>query len=188
MEITNSTYSEKERLEAINLFIAFGGNRARVSEALKIPYSTLRMWEKQEWWRDAYFQIKQQESLVLSAKLHKIVLKSLDELDDRIINGDHYYHQKSGQVLRKPVNARDLQSIVRDSIDRKLKLDKPTTEEQDASNIMDKLAALAKNFEAIAEKASKKAVVEVTDVVYIDSSSEETNKNEGTYNALDEER
>jgi len=68
---------------------------------------------------------------------------------------------------------------VRDSIDRKLKLDKPATEEQDASNIMDKLAALAKNFEAIAEKASKKAAVEVTDVIYIQ---------EGTQDAVDEER
>lgn len=171
--IATAIYSEKTKLDAVNLFIVFGGHRGKVSEALKIPYNTLRHWEKTEWWKDAYAQIKQQEGLVLSAKLHKIVLKSLEQLNERIENGDYYYDAKTGDIKRKPVGARDLHIIITDSIDKKLKLDRPQQQEQDTMNVMDKLAALAANFQKVAEAAQNKKAVQVTDVIFVDAPEKE---------------
>jgi hypothetical protein len=175
-------YSHKVRLEAINLFIAFGGNRSQVGEKLHIPYETLRQWEREDWWKDSYAVIKQQENLVVSAKLHKIILASLGQLEERIEFGDFVFDQKKSTIVRKPVGARDLHTIISDSVDKKIKLERPQQAEQDVVNVMDKLAALAANFSKLAQAQQSKTIVEVTDVVF----AEETTKKED--NAIHEER
>lgn len=159
-------YSEKTRLEVVNLFIAFGGNRTKVALHLNIPYETLKGWEKTEWFKEAYVIIKQQENLVVSAKLHKIIMKTLGQIDERVEFGDYVFDQKNGKLLRKPVGARDLHYIMSDSIDKKLRLERPQTQEQDTINVMDKLTALAANFTALALAQQSKPVIEVTDVVF----------------------
>lgn len=166
MSVTPHTpHSEKTKMEAVQLTLAFGGNRRKVSEALGVPYKTLQYWETTPWWKKILEELKKEERLALSAKLYKIVSKSMELLDDRLEFGDYYLDQKTGQVKRKPIGARDLHVIMSTSIDQREKIERNSTTEATNENVMDKLAQLAESFKQV---SNKKPTVNVTDVVFVE--------------------
>ena len=48
----------------------------------------------------------------LDAKTSKIVDKALDQIMDRLENGDHIYDQKTGRIRRAPVKLRELNATL----------------------------------------------------------------------------
>lgn len=157
------TYSDHQRIEAIKAFIVTG-NMVTVARELNIPYDTLALWKKSNWWKDLYKQIKEENTLKLTARLKNIADKALSATEDRIQNGDYIYDQKTGELRRKPVALREVHRVAVDLTNKAIELEKQPIIEQTQTAILDRLNALKKSFE---ELGGKKAPVIVTDVIEI---------------------
>jgi len=162
-------WGDQQKMEAVEAYIMLGGNIMQTAVALQIPRITLQRWTKTEWWKDIYDEVKQQDNIVLSLRLQKIVARSLDLVEDRLEKGDIFYDQKLGTVVRKEVSLRDAHQVFKDSFLVKEQIEKPNTVALDGVSIGDKLANLAAQFEKLADAQKHKPKVEVTDVIYIEN-------------------
>lgn len=173
-----SQHSDKKKLEAVQLYLMLG-SILKVSQQLNIPEQTLWYWKRSEWWHKLETTIREEEAIVLSSKMKRLVDKSLEHITDRLDKGDWIYDQKTGQLKRKPVTLRDVHNVAKDLIDRTQKLEQQGNFTVTQENIAEKLEKLAQSFEEFATK--KKPVVEVTDVIFAEETS-------GEQNAIHEER
>lgn len=149
---TNKQWSDKQKMEAVQSYLLLG-NLALTARILGIPEVTLRYWKNTSWWQDVVQEIRSQEKVELSAKLKKIVNASLAVVEDRLLNGDYQFDQKSGQAVRKPVNMKDAHKVAVDLQDRQQILEKLDKPEVTDAKIEDKLLTLAEKF---AEMATRK--------------------------------
>ena len=176
----SKSWGDQQKIEAVNTYVVLGGNAQQTAIALQIPQETLRRWTKTTWWKELYDEIKQEDNIVLSHKLQKIVARSLALVEDRLEKGDFFYDQKTGKVVRKEVSLRDAHEVMKSSFQMRESIEKPQAAEVEEGSINDKLAALAKQFEQFAVAQKEKPPVNVTDVMFIE--------NKETENALHEER
>ena len=158
---TNKSWSDNQKMEAVQSYLLLG-NLAMTGRILGIPEITLRVWKRSEWWKDAVAEIKSQEKVELSGKMKKLLDASLSVVEDRLINGDYQFDQKTGQVVRKPVNMKDAHKVAMDMQERQEMLDKALAEKEDTSDsgIESRVLKLAEQF---AEMASKKIQQKVDD-------------------------
>lgn len=148
---TNLRWSEKQRMEAVNSYLLLG-NLALTSRILNIPEITLRVWKAQTWWKDAVLEIKSSEKMQLSSRIRKLVDGALAVVEDRLTNGDFQYDQKTGVVVRKPVNMKDAHKVAIDMSDKHEALERSERPEQTEEHVEDKLLALAAKFADMATK------------------------------------
>lgn len=182
----SKSWGDQQKIEAVNTYVVLGGNAQQTAIALQIPQETLRRWTKTTWWKELYDEIKQEDNIVLSHKLQKIVARSLALVEDRLEKGDFFYDQKTGQVVRKEVSLRDAHEVMKSSFQMRESIEKPQAAEIEEGSINDKLAALAKQFEQFAVAQKEKPPVNVTDVMFLSAENiEESKENDHT---LSEER
>ena len=158
---TNKQWSDKQKMEAVQSYLLLG-NLAMTARMLGIPEITLRVWKTKEWWKDAVLELKSQEKMEMSHRLKKIVDASLTVVEDRLLNGDYQFDQKTGTVVRKPVNMKDAHKVATDMQDRRELMDKAVSQEKDntAEGVEDKLMALANKFAELATKSLNQKVNE----------------------------
>jgi hypothetical protein len=161
---TNKTWSDKQKLEAVQSWLMLG-NLALTARVLNIPEVTIRYWKNSEWWKTAVEEIKIQEDMQMSARLKKIVDASLMAVEDRLLNGDIMYDQKSGEMVRKQVNMRDAHKVAVDLMDKKAIIDKTAVAVVEEKKDEDRLMKLAEKFADFVTQ--KKPTVNVTDVVFV---------------------
>ena len=161
---TNLKWSEKQRMDAVNSYLLLG-NLALTSRVLNIPEITLRVWKAQPWWKDAVAEIKSSEKMQLSVRVKKLVDASLAVVADRLENGDFQFDQKTGQVVRKPVNMKDAHKVAIDMADKHEALEKAEAPQQTEEHVDDKLLKLAERF---ADMATKKIEQKQNDARTID--------------------
>lgn len=163
-------WNDNQKLEAIKLYLLLG-NVALTAATLKIPDATLRVWRRTAWWKDLEIELKAQESIVVSHKLKKIVDKSLDEIDDRITNGDYIYDMKKQALVRKPVGLRDLTTTTNILMQRNEAITKEQQQEQmgaSTATIADQLKFLANEF----AKMNGKSIENAEDIPYVELETE----------------
>lgn len=160
---TNKSWSDKQKLEAVQSWLLLG-NLALTSRVLGIPEVTLRLWKTTDWWKTTVAELKAQEDIQMSARLKKIVDASLMAVEDRLLNGDLMYDQKSGELIRKPVNIRDAHKVAVDLMDKKAVLEKAAAPVQEEQKDEDRLLKLAEKFADFVTQKNK-PVIEVTDVI-----------------------
>jgi len=148
---TNLRWSEKQRMEAVNSYLLLG-NLALTGRILNIPEVTLRVWKAQPWGKDAVTEIKASDKVQLSARIKKLVDGALTVVEDRLINGDFQFDQKSGEVIRKPVNMKDAHKVAIDMADKHEQIERSERPEQTEEHVEDKLLKLAEKFADMATK------------------------------------
>lgn len=158
---TQTAWSDSQKLEAITTYLSLG-NLNLAAKVLKMPEQTLRTWKKKDWWKELELELKTQESLQMSARLKRIVERTLAATEDRLEHGDYFYDNKTGEIRRKPVSMKDAHKVTMDMMDRRDILDNRVPTSVSVEQIDDKLKKLAEKFEQI---AGIKPVVEVTDVI-----------------------
>lgn len=162
-------YTDAEKLEAVKLYL-LTGNQAATAAALNMHKNTMSTWVNSQWFKDMADQLKYQGNIQLSGKLKKIAEKAQIAVEDRIEHGDWIYDQKTGEMRRKPISARDAAKVATDFLDKAWqiedKVDKGKVEEQ----TQDRLAQLAEAFAKFANKTTK---VEVIDVVPVERETKE---------------
>jgi hypothetical protein len=168
-------YPEEMRIKAVTIYAATG-NFATTADLCKVPEHTVRYWRKQEWFQVLLMEIREENNEAIDAKFTDIVESAIEQISDRVKNGD-FRISKKGEVVRVPVGVRDLSLVAAINIDkRQLLRGLPTsrTEKIEGPNV-DKLAVLAEAFEALANK-TRPRVIEVTTIEVenaIESSTEE---------------
>ncbi|WP_299076583.1 hypothetical protein [uncultured Paraglaciecola sp.] len=157
-------WSDGQKLEAVKLWMVTG-NLTQSAAALSIPLATIKRWRATDWWADLVNELKSEDSIKLSNRLKVIANKALDLTEDRLENGDHVFHPKTGEMVRKELPARDLSNLVKTTLDQAKHIeDRPQKLEQDATvqQTLDKLQSMFEDF----AKKSQKPTVQVTDVVF----------------------
>jgi transposase-like protein len=158
-------YSDSQKLEAVKLWLVIG-NLTQVAATLDIPYETIKAWKISEWWSELVTDLRSEDNIQLSAKLKTIVVKSLTQVEDRLEGGDYIFNSKTGELVRKPLSAKDAMKVATDAIDRADRLSERPKDDSEQS--LAKLEDLAKRFEALALKTQP---LQVTDVIYMDKPS-----------------
>jgi hypothetical protein len=151
-------WSDSQKVDAVKTFVVFG-NVPAVESALGVPRKTVHYWKTQQWWKDLESEIRAGDDIELSAKLKKVIDKSVEVLGDRLDKGDFVYDQKSGELKRRPVSMRDAHVVAKDLIDKKRVLDNKPTQITE-TRIEDRLAMLAQKFEdfALSFKRDEKVI------------------------------
>lgn len=146
-------HSWQTKMDVVARYMLLGNLRV-VSEQLDIPYATLADWKRSEWWPDMVEQLRRQKKQKTADTLGKVIETSVDILQDRLENGDWVYDQKTGQAVRKPVSAKDAQTITNQLLQRQAQLediiDKNSHKQE---TVQETLALLAKEFSKMNRRA-----------------------------------
>lgn len=165
--VNNMHYSDSQKLEAVTTYLALG-NLVLTASVLKIPEFTLRNWKQKDWWKEIEGELAVQDDIQLSSRLKRIIETTLSATEDRIKNGDWIYNNKEGSLMRKPVNLRDVHKVTMDLVDKREHLAGKQAPQVSMEALDDRLLKLAEKFAEIA-KNNTKAVVEVTDVIFVEN-------------------
>jgi transposase-like protein len=138
-------FTDKEKLRAVSTY-AVAGNSRRVAEITGIPEGTIRSWKSTDWWHEAMQKIVVEQDDELGTKLTNLVNKAVDEVNDRLENGNYVYNPKLDKLIRKPVDAKELAIVTAISIDkRQLLRGLPTSRTENVSQT-DRLTKLQEQF------------------------------------------
>jgi hypothetical protein len=142
------------------------GNQRLVAQKSKVPYDTINLWKKEDWFVQLIQELKFADRAELNTKLGSIVNKSIDIVEDRLDHGDYILDQKTGQIRRKPVNMKDAAKVVNDFVTQQLKIqEQELTQEQEKETIQDTLKMLAQEFSKLNRTAKKN---NATDISYVE--------------------
>lgn len=143
----NSTWSLEHRVQVVSQYLVLG-NMALVSATTGVPHQLIRAWKTKPWWKELEDQIRATENLQMDNKLTQIVDRSLDVVLDRVEKGDFIYDQKTGQVVRKPVNMKDAAKVSVDLITKRELLRGNATERHEGTqvSVAEQLKMLALEF------------------------------------------
>lgn len=156
-------WKESKKIEAVTTYLSTG-NLSETARMLGVPIRTLESWKISDWWKEIVKRIQSDEDQELDAKTSKVINKALDNLMDRIENGEYIYDQKTGQLKRTPAKLRDLNTAFNNLLDkRQLLRNKPTRIVEQQSTAV-QLQNLAEQFKQFTNKQTK----ELPDREYIE--------------------
>lgn len=183
----NTTWSQEARIQAVSQYLVLG-NMALVSATTGIPHQLLRAWKQQPWWSEVTAQVRATENLQTDTKLTKIVDRSLDAVLDRVENGDFVYNQKTGQIVRKPVNMKDAAKVSVDLLTKRELLRGNATERKETTvPVADQLKALALEFAKWNSAPPKQETIDVESVEVIDDEIVQEMSDSETLNGVQSE-
>lgn len=144
---------------------------AETGRQLNVKYETLKEWKKTRWWADSIQELEEVEKARTARRLGKMTDESIDVVMDRLKEGDHAFN-KAGELIRRPVSARDAARIMSDALDRKMKLESASKHSQEA--VVASLVDLAQRFAELANKKPKLIIdAEVTDLGVIEDAADQ---------------
>lgn len=145
-ECWSKWYPMDRKIEACTLYAVYG-NVEQVEQLTQIPAKELRSWMNDTWWQEIIKQVYVEQNDKLGATITELLNKSLSVLADRLENGDYYFTPKTGELKRKPVDAKVLTGLFNGlAIQRRLVRGEPTSITSNKQTLDDKLDRLAKEF------------------------------------------
>lgn len=136
---TGSRYTDAHRREAAMTFLVTGNLRATATQT-SVNERTLSDWVKADWWEPLLQTLHYEKGRELDSKLTQIIDRALDEVADRLVNGDHKIG-RDGNIVRVPVPAKEAAIVAAVMFDkRQIIRNLPTAITQD-KNHLPRLAA-----------------------------------------------
>jgi hypothetical protein len=163
-------YTYKDKLKAATTYVATG-NRSLTAKITGIPLVTLNTWAKKDWWIEMLRDLAVTEKMEKNKHVKKIADQALNVVMDRLQHGDVQYDQKTGTVVRVPVNVRNAHKIAMDSLTREDLIEDriERLQKQEETEVKDTLVQLAEQFAKFANKEhAKRAIIDVEDVIVVD--------------------
>jgi hypothetical protein len=152
-------WSESKKLEAVTTYLAVGSSKM-VEAITGIPAGTIRKWRTEPWWRELEGLLREENALETNSKLKRIVDKSLDQVMDRLENGDIIWNPKTGAIERRPAYLKDVAKVMHDAMDRQAILTKITGSDEAKPKLDAQLKELAAEFAKIVRGDKPDAVHE----------------------------
>ena len=158
-------YPIETKVSAACLY-AVTGSLQEASTHTGIPVPHLRSMVTEVWWDDMVRQVRKEENDQITAKMTKIVENSLLSIEDRIANGDHVIHPKTGEIIRVPVKMRDISGHIGVLVDKRNLLRGEATSITERVSQEDMLKNLGDKFEQFAKKLGHKEPELIIDVPF----------------------
>lgn len=160
-------HSAKIKTNCVTQYVIHG-NMRRVAAESGVDIDTLFAWRKEDWWKDLEAEIRSGIRSEMLGRMQGIVSKAIDILDDRLDNGDMVLNMKTGEIVRRPVPARDIQKIATEVLGKKLSLEKEANKVQvRQETVNEMLGALAKGFLNFNKKLQEQK--QLTDVIDVEA-------------------
>ena len=102
-------YPEEQKVAAAVLYAATG-NITESAELAKVAPFAVRKWMGEEWWIQIQEQVHREENAKISAKMTELVVEVLDNMQERVKQGDPVLNKKTGEISKLPIKFRDLAS------------------------------------------------------------------------------
>jgi hypothetical protein len=160
----NKMWFPKEAKEWAVACFALTGNCRRVSEITRIKEATIRRWKTEEWWPEMLARVQVEKDEELDAKMTKLIDKAVDEINDRLVEGDYVYNAKQDKLIRKKANAKEMATVVATMVDKRQLLRGQPTKRVATVKQDDHLKALAEQFKKFAKAKDITNEVEVTPI------------------------
>jgi len=158
-------YTPADKIAAATAWMVTG-SASKAEAYCGIPYATINVWRKTEWWANLTAQVRKEKSDEMDAMMTGVLHKAIEAIEDRISGGDTVIN-KQGIQEKVPVKAKDLASITAIVFDKRaLGRGDPTSRSEKVST-ESRLKTLKEQF----EKFSK--AKEIDGEVVNESSSEE---------------
>lgn len=133
------------------------GNLTKACKLCRVPYMTALDWKKTEWWKDLSERYRDELDLRLSSKIDVIVEKAVEEIYERVQNGEHILDSKTGDVIRIPPKSRDLAAISKFLTDRQdILIKRKKVESNNTETVKDKLDRIANQFASFVKQTNVK--------------------------------
>ena len=148
--------------------ISILGNIREVAKQTKVPFETILQWRKQPWYEQLAAEIKQTRREETGSKLDRIVQRAIEKVEDRLENGDFVLNNKTGQIVRKPVGLKDASTVLKDVLDKQIKLETLQIEEKTIQqSVPDILKTLAAEFAKFNKNQAKQhaQTIDYTEVI-----------------------
>ncbi len=147
--LKNKRWPTEKKIEAVTIYMATGSLK-EAAQATQVPYGVIRNWKSgTKWWREYEAEIAAGKRVQVSNKLMKLVDKSLEVIEDRLVNGDYVWNQKTQQIIRRDVVLRDATTAANVLMTRLAAIEAVKVEEKKEEvqvNIQEQLKLLADNF------------------------------------------
>lgn len=139
-------YTPEEKLYAVVAYMV-EGNSLAASKRCGINAATIRDWKTRSmWWDDAMREARRKYQDQLDSKLTDIIHTAMDEVSDRITNGDSRM-TKDGDIFQVPMTGRDLAMVAAILYDKRALIrGDPTSNPGRGGSALDALAEKFENF------------------------------------------
>lgn len=164
----NGFYAEEVRIEAVSLYAALG-NCAEVARIMNLNPTLIRKWKTMEWWELMMRRVHLEKDEELDSKFTKIVNKAVDEINDRLENGEFVYNARTGETVRVKPKMRDVAMVAATNLEKRQLLRGQPTSRSEKVDVGDSLLRLANEFAAFTksktvEGTSEAIVVEAEEI------------------------
>lgn len=142
----NKPYTDHQKVLALHAY-ALSGSWIVAAKESGINYASLRNMGQLQWFKDSVAEIRREEDDILDGDMSEIIKEGVNQLKDRVKNGDWMWNSKENKFIRKTLNAGTLHKITTGFMDqRNVARGKPTSISQSVS-VNDRLQKLATEFE-----------------------------------------
>lgn len=169
-------YTDKEKLNAVCTY-AVTGNSRRCAEIVKIPEATIRAWKGTEWWAEAMARVVAEKDETLTVELSALVDKAVQQVNDRLDNGNYIYDTKRGQMIRKPIDAKELAIVTAIAIDKRQLIRGEPTSRTESISQNERLKSLQEQFKKFVR--AKEVVQEEPEVIEAEVVEEDYEEEDG---------
>lgn len=103
-------YDLDTKTDAVTVYCVYG-DLLEVSKLTDVPLPELKKWKEEPWWAEIQKKVFVEQNERLSAKISNVLDKTITQIADRLDNGDQTYNPKTGEITRKPIEARVLSGL-----------------------------------------------------------------------------
>jgi len=163
-----SKYSPEEKMSAVIAYV-LTGSAWKAEKITGLKAKTIQGWKQQApWWPEAIRRVRKQKQDELDGRITGIINKALDEIEDRVMNGDEIY-DGAGRVKRRRMTGQQLASTLSSLFDKRALVRGDPTARTEKVTIEQDLKVLADRLEKMAAKAQldEKRTIDVKDFTEI---------------------
>ena len=157
----DTAYTPETKLQAVVAWITTGSVAAAADYA-SVSKNTILRWKKQApWWLPLADAIQAVRAEELDANLSNMITDSMQELADRVKNGDYKYNAKLDKAVQVPMTARDLSSVIDRMISNRNLLRGDPTSRTESRTVEENLNYLRGEFKRMGAEAEDADITEV---------------------------
>lgn len=152
--------SIESKIKACSAYILEGGNAKKAAEIAGVHHNSVLAWKREQWWGDLIEYLRDEFQEDFKHRLNHVAGKALDVVEDRLEKGDQVMNYKTGEMVYKPVQAKDASIIFGVLHDKGRVMDNLPTSIGSNSSESERLNKLLGYFEQFARRENEKVVSE----------------------------
>lgn len=123
------------------------GSATKAAKAAGISKPTILDWKNNsEWWPYLLAHLKEKHDEDLEARTTQILTQALDQVEDRIVNGDTIMNYKTGEMEYKPISGKEMTIIFGTLYDKRQLMRREPTAISDNKSEDERLKHLMQEF------------------------------------------